>query len=112
MRGSQEESPATVRVERTEGDFPHVRRPSVWLACCTTTSCCLTFLVGAGGGLVGVIMGFVKGATASRRSTYSTGRNFAVGFGQSVGWALLYGILGLFAGAAIGFGLDNLMMAF
>lgn len=98
-----------VRVERTEGDFPHVRRPSILLACCTTTSCCLVFLLGAGGGLIGLVTGIVLGSIACRRATDSMAADIAVSFCRIVLMALVFGVQGLLVGAAIGFVLDKML---
>ena len=106
MMDSYPKSRVAVRVERTEGDFPHVRRPSVWLACCTTTSCCLVFLLGAGGGLIGLVTGIVKGSTLHRR-TDSMISDIALSFCRIVLLALALGIQGVLIGAAIGFVLDK-----
>lgn len=108
MMDSYAKSRAAVRVERTEGDFPHVRRPSVWLACCTTTSCCLVFLLGAGGGLIGLVTGIVKGSTLHRR-TDSMIADIALSFCRIVLLALALGVQGLLVGAAIGFVLDKIL---
>lgn len=108
MKDSHAESRVAVRVERTEGDFPHVRRPGVWLACCTTTSCCLVFLLGAGGGLIGLVTGIVKG-TMLHRTTDSMISDIALSFCRVVLLALALGIQGVLIGAAIGFVLDKML---
>ncbi len=111
MMNSHAKSRVKVRVERTEGDFPHVRRPSVWLACCTTTTCCLTFVLGAGGGLIGLITGVVKGINLHRR-TDSMIADIAVSFGRVVLLALALGVQGVLFGAAIGFVIDKMLGVF
>lgn len=108
MMNSHAKSRVVVRVERTDGDFPHVRRPSVWLACCTTTSCCLVVLLCAGGGLIGLVIGIVRGSIACRRGTDNMAAGIAICFCQIVLFALAFGVQGVLIGAAIGFVLDKM----
>lgn len=107
LRSDQKTRRVAAHAVGTGGDFPHVRRSSVWLACCTTTTCCLTLLIGAGGGLIGLIIGIAKGVTLPRERSNSPTENLAIGFLQCVGLGIMFGVMGLFIGAGIGFLLDN-----
>lgn len=88
-----------LKVERTEGEFPHAGRRSVRVACggCCCT-CCLTF-VGAGiGGVAGLIAGIMRVVRVSR-TVGGPLEGFVVGAGQ----ILLGLITGVCIGAALGF---------
>jgi len=99
----------TLRFERTRGDFPHVRRRGVRLACCTTTTCCLTLLVGGAGVVAGLIAGTV--AAINARPVVRDSQLSATLLGITKVLLIVggYALGGLLAGAAIGFGLDNLI---
>ena len=96
---------SSVRARRTEGDFPHTRRRSVRLACCTTTTCCFTLLLGAIGGVTGLVMGLVK-ATRIHSEIENPYAAFVVGAVRLLLLVAAYGVAGMLIGAAIGFGID------
>jgi hypothetical protein len=101
-----------MRVRATQGDFPHVGRRSVRLACCCCTSCCFTFLLGGAGGIAGLITGLVKGVgvTPPASETRSNAASVGLGFVRIVLYMLAYGIAGILIGAAVGFGIDFLFV--
>ena len=100
-----------VIVKRTEGDFPHVRRGGVLLACCTTTTCCITFVAGAAGGVIGLVVGIVHsiGIGSAQPVSQNAAANFALASCRMVLMAISYAVVGLLAGAAIGFVFDMLI---
>jgi hypothetical protein len=102
-------STSGARAVATEGDFPHVRRRGVRLACCTCTTCSFTLLFGGIGALAGGIkgiFGFLDLASPPEWTAVSIlGRILLF-----IAYLLWFGFLGLLAGAAIGFGIDYLIV--
>jgi hypothetical protein len=96
------------RVRPTAGDFPHTRRRSLRLACCTCTCCCFTFLLGGIGGVTGLVMGLVK-ACRTPTGIENPLAALAVRFVRLVIFMAAYGIAGLLIGAAVGFGIDTIL---
>ena len=97
-----------LRVVPTDGDFPHARRRAVKLACCTTT-CCFTIIGGAGGLLVGSIVGivrFLQGVEGDVRTERGPFAAMLLGTGRFITFLLWYGVVGLLIGAGIGFVVD------
>ena len=106
---SRERSGVSVRARRTEGDFPHTRRRSVLACGATTTTCCFTLLLGAIGGVTGLVMGLVKAARthSELENPYAA---FVVGAVRFLLLAAAYGVAGILIGAAIGFGIDYIFI--
>src|SRR5688572_3919964 len=98
----------SVVVRPTRGDFPHTRRRSVRIACCSCTCCCFTFLIAGVGGVAGIVVGIRKACTFS---TSISNPLAAVGVGilRAIVLILAYGLAGILIGAAIGFGIDTIM---
>lgn len=104
------EPDVAIRVNRTEGDFPHTRRRSVWLLCgATSTTCCLTMLFGACGGLAGVIVGAPRVNSLPRSATDNAIVDYFLSLVYSLLLILVYGVVGVLIGAAIGFLADSIL---
>jgi hypothetical protein len=102
----------------TEGDFPHVRRRSVKLACCTTTCCCIVLIGAAVGGLGGFITGIVKAVRINRldREHYDAEeleatrlRRLARGTFRILVFAGAFAVVGVLMGIAAGFLVDKIL---
>jgi uncharacterized membrane-anchored protein len=92
-----------VRAIKTDGDFAHAGRNSAKLSCCTTTTC-LVFVGFVGGGLIGLITGFVtayKAASVAQNGWFVT---IIMVLGSVFLWMTIFALLG----AAVGLGLDRL----
>lgn len=101
-------SSRTLIVEPTAGDFPHARKRSVRLACCTCTTCCFTLLLGGIGGVAGLISGFIS-AKESSVDVENPYAQFLLSGLWFVGIILGYAIVGILIGGGIGFGIDMLV---
>ena len=98
-------------VERTEGDFPHARRRTVRLACCSCTSCCFTFLLAGVGGLAGITIGIAK-ACRSKSSIRNPMGAIVIELLRFLVYIVVYSVAGLLIGAGFGFGLDTIVGVF
>lgn len=91
-------------VVHTEGDFPHARRRSVRLACCSCSSC--IFLLGAGlGGLIGFFQGAAQGWKSGQEDNIPVGYRII----QALILAFIYTIALGAAGLVLGGALDALL---
>lgn len=100
-----------LQVRRTEGDFPHVRKNDVILACGCSTCCCFTLLGGAIGGVAGLTTGivqFVRSDTKPRGIAAAA----LVGAGKFLVYVVVSGLAGLCIGAGLGFVADQLLGTF